>query len=255
MLTSALCSITFRKLTPHEIINLCVKSKIQAIEWGGDVHVPHGDLSTARLVRKETEAAGLQVSAYGSYYRCDEDQVRFQEVLASAKELGTSVIRIWAGNKGSADAAQEERIATATAIRQAVGSAKEEGITVALEYHGGTLTDTMESTHQLLQEVHHPDLKIFWQPRTGGTFEQDIRELEAALPYLSNVHCFHWNLTDSIERLALADGLNPWMEYLKIIRKAEGDRFITLEFVRDDSPDQLKEDAETLHQLLKEANS
>ena len=32
-------SITFRKISPQQIIDLCVENRLQTIEWGGDVHV------------------------------------------------------------------------------------------------------------------------------------------------------------------------------------------------------------------------
>ena len=48
MLTGGLVSITFRDLEANEIIDLVKKSGLTAIEWGGDVHVPHGDFNRAR---------------------------------------------------------------------------------------------------------------------------------------------------------------------------------------------------------------
>lgn len=250
MLQSALCSITFRELSVEEIIELCAESGIQAIEWGGDVHVPHGDVELAREVREKTEAAGLAICAYGSYYKCDEETVRFADVLASAEALGTRIIRIWAGTQGSADSSTENRQEVAARIRSAVLSAQDKGITVALEYHGGTLTDTQESAHQLLEEVGLSELKLFWQPRAGGSFPKDLEELKAALPHLANVHCFHWGPGGWKDRYALSDGIEPWTEYLRLIRTAGGDRYITLEFVAENSPDQLRDDARTLNQLL-----
>ena len=58
-----LVSVTFRKLLPHEIIDLVVKSGLSGIEWGGDVHVPHGEADTARMVKRMTLDAGLNVSS------------------------------------------------------------------------------------------------------------------------------------------------------------------------------------------------
>ncbi|MGE9291558.1 MAG: sugar phosphate isomerase/epimerase family protein, partial [Puniceicoccales bacterium] len=70
------------------------------------------------------------------------------------------------------------------------------------------------------------------------------------LPHLANVHCFHWGSKGWQERFPLSEGIMQWTEYLKRIRKAGGERYITLEFVKDDSPDQLREDAKTLNHLL-----
>ena len=67
MLQPGLCSVTFRSLTPQAVIDLAAANGIKAIEWGGDVHVPPGDLENARQVAARTAETGLSVSSYGSY--------------------------------------------------------------------------------------------------------------------------------------------------------------------------------------------
>ena len=62
-----LCSVTFRTLAPESIVALAAECGIAGIEWAGDVHVPPGEVDTARRVRQLTEAAGLSVVSYGSY--------------------------------------------------------------------------------------------------------------------------------------------------------------------------------------------
>ena len=74
MLIPGLVSITFRSLSPQDVIQLVKDAKLRAIEWGGDIHVPHGDLKQAKQVCAQTEEAGLQVAAYGSYYRVGESE-------------------------------------------------------------------------------------------------------------------------------------------------------------------------------------
>ena len=41
---TGLVSVTFRDKTPAEIVSEVKKAGLDAIEWGGDVHVPHGDV-------------------------------------------------------------------------------------------------------------------------------------------------------------------------------------------------------------------
>jgi 3-dehydroshikimate dehydratase len=250
MLYTGLCSITFRQLTVSEIIELTLQAGLDGIEWGADPHVLAGDLEQAACVKKKTEDAGLKVCSYGSYYRATESDTPFADVLDSAIELGAPIIRIWAGNIGSAEANQRNRDTVAERIRRAVIAAREVDITIALEYHGNTLTDTKESAHRLLKEVGQSDLKLYWQPRSGGIFEEDLDELNAALPYLSHVHCFHWGSGGWNDRHPLLDGVHAWQNYLNIVQAVEGDRYIILEFVKDDAPEQLLEDAKALKNLL-----
>src|SRR5688572_22964962 len=102
MLTSGLVSVTFRKLGPREIVQLASTAGLRGIEWGGDIHVPAGDLQTARAVRQISADAGLQVLAYGSYFRFQPGEA-FELVLETAVALGAPLIRIWAGNQPSAE--------------------------------------------------------------------------------------------------------------------------------------------------------
>ena len=148
-----LVSITFRQLSPAQIVELCAKNKLQAIEWGGDVHVPHGDIATATQVGRLTRDHGLEVAAYGSYYRLaasPADGLHFSTVLASAVALETQAIRVWAGNRGSADADPSWRNQVAEDALRCADLAAEKGITICYEFHGGTITDTLESTCDLL---------------------------------------------------------------------------------------------------------
>ena len=66
---AGLVSVTFRSLTWRQTLELARQAGLTAIEWGGDIHVPHGALTHARQVGAATCQAGLRVAAYGSYYR------------------------------------------------------------------------------------------------------------------------------------------------------------------------------------------
>lgn len=66
--TLALTSVTFRSLGVDQVIALAKEAGLDGIEWGGDIHVPMGDLSAARIAGEKTSAAGLSVLSYGSYY-------------------------------------------------------------------------------------------------------------------------------------------------------------------------------------------
>jgi len=251
MIRPGLVSITFRKLTPAEIVRLAVEAGLEGIEWGGDVHVPHGEAAIAREVARMTADHGLNVAAYGSYYRAAVSEAKglsFEAVLSSAKELGAPVIRIWAGAKGSLELSPGEREAVVADVRRVAEMAAREGIAIALEYHRNTLTDTPESTRGLLESCAHPNLRTYWQPRAGVPAAENARGLERVLPWLSHLHVYHW-WPDS-QRLPLREGRDAWNLYFREAGRAEGDRYAMLEFVASDTPEQCLEDARALVELL-----
>jgi hypothetical protein len=48
----------------EQIVALVVETGLGGIEWGGDVHAPHGDLIAAERARILAGDAGLEVSAF-----------------------------------------------------------------------------------------------------------------------------------------------------------------------------------------------
>jgi 3-dehydroshikimate dehydratase len=255
MIKPGLVSVTFRNLSPAEVAQWAYRASLQAIEWGGDVHVPHGDTASARTARKLTTERGLVVSSYGSYYRIGESEgqgLSFDAVLDTALELETEMIRVWAGSRNSEQYSAADRAAAVDDAQRICGLAAVAGVTVSLEYHGKTLTNTIASTLQFLKEAGQPNLKTYWQPRTGTSVEQNLAELQQALPHLSNVHVFQWTPGEDAKtvRHPLADGKEEWTQYLKAATPIDEERYALLEFVKDDTPEQLFEDADTLSEML-----
>jgi sugar phosphate isomerase/epimerase len=239
-----LVSVTFRQLAPREIVDLVKQAGLEAIEWGGDVHVPHGDNRRAQEVRAMTEDAGLQIAAYGSYYRAGQG-VSFDEILNTASALNAPTIRIWAGVKSSNNATVEERERIVKDIQQACQEAEMHGMTVSLEYHRGTLTDEIESCMSLVQEVGHDNLRLYWQPDTLVPHRQRVEDLNMVRMHVSHVHVFQWTREhDETVRHELKAGEPEWLEYLHQLRANDGYKLI--EFVKDDSPEQFLLDAATL---------
>ncbi len=251
-LIPGLVSITFRNLAPPELIDLVRSAELKAIEWGGDVHVPHGDTARAREVRQQTLDAGLAVAAYGSYYRLGVSEAQglpFTQVLASAAELGAPTIRVWAGNKGAQETtAPERREIIADALRVA-DLAQEQNVGISLEYHANTLTDQRESVQELLKELAHPNIDFLWQTSNGEKVEACLERLADVLPRVRHAHVFHW-WPNSANRFPLADGEADWLKYLKILSRPGKAMPCLLEFVRGDSPEQFLEDAATLRRLI-----
>lgn len=247
MLTPGLVSISFRKKTPEEIVDLCVRAGLQAIEWGGDVHVPSGDVSRAREVLTMTRAAGLSVCSYGSYYRLGQPQEAFMQALDSASALEAPLMRIWAGTKGSLETDASERARLLSQLAWADEAATARGVTLTLEYHGGTLTDSRESVRQLIEEMGSLRCRLYWQPRWDWSEDERMLSLAETQARLSHLHVFTW--TAACERLPLQAGEAMWRQ---VLGRVSGDRCALLEFVREDADEQLMADAACLKRMIGE---
>ncbi len=251
MLKPGLVSITFRQLGPEAIVRLVAEAGLSGIEWGGDIHVPHGDTARACEVRKLTTDAGLVVAAYGSYYRAGaRTTVPFTAILDSALALGAPLIRVWAGEQGSAQADAAARAAVTEAVRDACARAAVHHIRIGLEFHGNTLTDTTDSALQLLADADHPNLLCYWQPPVGWPQAQLEESLARILPHLAHLHVFNWD--DQHQRRPLREGFEKWRPLLRTAhdRRPGLDAHAMIEFVCDDSPDAFREDAKALRELL-----
>lgn len=247
---TGLVSVTFRQLEPADIVKLVRDADLDGIEWGGDIHVPHGDIERAESVGKLTRDAGLEVLSYGSYYNFEESSLPFSTVLQTASALQTNHIRIWAGNKGSDDADEKYRAFIVKESLRIAAEASKAGISISFEFHSGSLTDTTQSAIDLMKQISNNKVGLYWQTTVGMTTQENVNSLTQILPYLTNIHAFYWHPTIS-DRRRLGDGISDWMQYLTVIQTSQKDHSILLEFVLDDSPEVFLEDTETLKRLLK----
>ena len=257
---TGLCSITFRQHDVPRIVELTRRAGLDAIEWGGDVHVPPGDTTAAETAKNLTIAAGLEVSSYGSYYQIIDAQggeQDFAPVLESALALGTNTIRIWPGTKPSDVMPADERRRLIARLRGDLDRAAGHGIRLALEFHVSSLCDSNAAALAFLQEVDHPHLYTFWQPIY---WLADVPYRRAGLEALAgrtlNVHVFHWRFHpnrgtwgQNVEQFPLSEGEEEWRQYFSVALPS-GEHYALLEFVRGNSEDQFLTDAAVLRRLL-----
>ncbi|MNS40315.1 3-dehydroshikimate dehydratase [compost metagenome] len=253
MFEPGLCSVTFRSLSVQAVIDLAAANGIRAIEWGADIHVPSGDLANARDVAARTAKAGLVVSSYGSYiFAPDFSPKDMTAVLETAKALGAGHIRIWPGQRKrpSADYSPSERRAATEALASIARRAEDYGMTIGLEYHPNSLTDTLPSALQLAQDLAAPSLFFYWQPAPGLPLDDALAEISALGSRICHLHVFAW-LADA-SRLPLAERTDYWRACIDALPESAWTKpaFAMLEFVKGDDIDQFAEDAMILRDIL-----
>ena len=246
MFKTGIVSVTFRKKTVDEIIALAAANGLQAIEVGSDVHAPRENLTECRRVAALAEKAGIVIASYGSYYRLGQGE-DFAEYIEAARALGAGNIRIWAGAKGSANVTEDEWQTLIDDAKRCADMVHQNGMTLSFEYHGGTLTDTADTALRLMREIGHASASLYWQPNQYRDVAFNAEALERVLPYVSNVHIFAWAAVDGrVLRYPLAEHEADWRRYLDILASDGRDRYLLMEFVKDDADAAFVEDAKTL---------
>ena len=245
---TGLVSVSFRQLVPEQIISLVKKAGLDGIEWGGDIHVPHGDLSAAQQVKKQTLDAGLQIFSYGSYYRTGTyaDPVKeWEPVLAAARVLEAPVIRIWAYDKPSQDVGEEQFQKIVREVQLLADLAGDR--IVAFECHPNTLTDHYKSALRLVDAIGRKNVRMYWQPNQNYDEAYNLAALDALLPHIEIAHIFQW---DAAKRYPLSAGKRIWQKYLTQLEKAPHAPRLLLEFMYDNAPASLCQEAAVLKEML-----
>ena len=132
MLIPGIVSATFKEKSAEDVIALCLKAGLKAIEWSENWHIAEGDVEEAARIASLTAMNGLSVAAFGSYYRLGE-HMDFSSRILCAKALGADVIRIWGGGKPSSELTDCERASLVEEARSISSMAEKDGLTIALE--------------------------------------------------------------------------------------------------------------------------
>ncbi len=241
---TGLVSVSFRDRSPEEILAAMGVAGLANVEWGSDVHAPCDDPEKLAMIRFMQEAAGIRCCSYGTYFTFGEQSP--EEILPyiqAAKTLGTDILRVWAGTKGSAETGVDEKEQLYADCRAAARIAEEEGVILCAECHNWTLTDTKESALELLRAAGSPAFRMYWQPNQFRSIEENLRYLSAVKEYVTCVHVFYW---EGEKHFPLAGGIPVWKQYLK---ELGGRHTLLLEFMPDDRIESLPAEAEALREI------
>ncbi|MFG2502216.1 sugar phosphate isomerase/epimerase family protein [Streptomyces sp. NPDC048441] len=244
-----LCSVTFRQLPAAEVARRASAAGLEVVEWGADVHAPPQELDTVRAVRDASDRYGLACCSYGSYFRAGAgESAGFPALARAAVLLGAPRMRVWAGGVGSRAATPSERHGTAVRLREASLAAADHGLELALEFHAGTLTDTVASTLRLLDEVGAPNLRTYWQPPLDAPDAAALAGLAELGDRVSAVHVFSW--WPGNRRLPLTDRRDLWAGVFDLLDEQHMCPDALLEFVPGDDPALLAREADTLRRAV-----
>lgn len=240
-----LVSVSFRERTPREILQAAVAAGLFTIEWGSDVHAPCHDIERLKEIARLQEEYGVTCSSYGTYFRLGVTPIgELSAYIDAAKLLGTGILRLWCGDKSGAEMTVQEKDALIEQCRLAAAIAEKRGVTLCMECHRGTLTQSPEDAVALMETVHSKSFRMYWQPFQWLDEQGNLAVARAVAPYTEHIHVFHWR---DKQKLPLSEAVDTWRSYLSAFFTP---RTLLLEFMPDGRLESLAKEAEALRRIV-----
>lgn len=243
---AGLVSISFRNNTQREILEMMRNANLKYIEWGSDVHAPHKSTEMLRELAQMQSQYGVVCSSYGTYFRLGENTTSdLEDYITAARILGTDVLRLWAGRSCGAKLSIPETEKFMDACLHAAELAERENVKLCLECHEKTFTERLEDVLMLMNNVDSDKFKMYWQPFTARSFEENLKYLKKTEKYVEHIHVFNW---DSNGRYPLGNAVDTWKKYIAELSRP---RTMLLEFMPDDLLTSLPREANALREIIK----
>jgi len=238
-----LCSISFRKNRPEEILYEMKAAGLSVIEWGSDVHCPPEKAEEIAELQKQY---GIACCSYGTYFCLGVTPIcELAAYIKAARTLGTDILRLWCGDKNSEDFTEREKEALITDCKAAAEIAEAEGVTLCMECHNKTYTNAKEASLELMQAVGSENFRMYWQPNQLRTEAENIAYAGLLASYTEHIHVFNWK---GKEKYPLHDAKALWQKYLGCFG---ADKTLLLEFMPDGKIETLKTEAKALKEIVK----
>ena len=237
-----LCSVTFRKKTAEQIVDIAKKAGIGYIEWGGDVHVK--SIGDAKKVKVLCDEAGIKISSYGSYINSAiYDEEKWRSTCEIAKEMGADSVRIWLGKKDSEKTSEDEYKRLVENTEKMCEIAAEYGITVCPECHGNTYNNNTDAFLRFAGKLGQNNFKTYFQSRYFR-MAYDLDRIDRTFDLTENVHVSYRDLKR--EQLFRKKDKNYLDTLLKRLKSKKFDGIVMVEFVSYGSEKRFYKDIERL---------
>ena len=187
-----LCSVTFRKKSIEEIVEIANNAGVSYIEWGADVHVRSiDDASNAKAI---CDNHGIKISSYGSYFNCaDYDESKWINVCKIAETLGAPAIRVWLGKKDSEKTSDSEYKTLLENTKKMCDIASGYSLEVCPECHGNTYNNNTDAILKFKDELQADNFKTYFQSRYFR-MEYDLDRIDRTFDFTRDVHVSYRDL-------------------------------------------------------------
>jgi sugar phosphate isomerase/epimerase len=131
--------------------------------------------------------------------------------------------------------------------REIASQAAAHGIRVAFEFHDHTCCEGGENAMRLLETVDHPNLYTYYQLIRPKETDWNLDNLEKVYDRMAYIHV---QANDYQRNLPLAEFRELWEEIIRRLKRRGYDGWLLFEFNRDNSVEQLEEDAALIRSFI-----
>ncbi|MBR3802257.1 MAG: sugar phosphate isomerase/epimerase [Clostridia bacterium] len=237
-----LCSVTFRKKSVAQVVQIAKKAGIGYIEWGGDIHVK--SIEDARIVKSICDNEGIKISSYGSYFNSLEyDEAQWTEICEIAEAMGASSIRIWLGKKDSEETSDREYNTLLKNTKKMCDIAKKYSLLVCPECHDNTFNNNTDAFLRIRNDLKKDNFKTYFQSRYCR-MEYDLDRIDRTFDFIENIHVSYRDLK---KEQMFKNKDKYYIDKLLDKLSSKGfDGIVMVEFVDFDSESVLYKDVEKL---------
>lgn len=266
----SLCTISFRHqlISFTDIVQFAYENGFEGIElWG--THAQNLYVQERETTERELnflKDKNLEITMISDYLDIslsadfEKTMGKCEQLVMLANWFNTNKIRTFAGQKGSVDFSKQERQEYVKRIHKICDLFAQHDMYVLLETHPNTLTDTLPSTLELLEEVDHPNLKINLDFLHMGVWCDPIDSFHRLRPWIQHYHFKNISSADYLHvfepnnvyaaagsRIGMVPLFEGIVNYDDIIREVrDTDYFASLEWFGHNAKDILKEEMKVL---------
>ncbi len=237
-----LASVTFRKKSIEEIVDIAKKAGIGFIEWGGDIHVR--SLQDAKKAKELCDKNGIKISSYGSYYSVGtNDADDWQRICEIASAMSASSVRVWLGKKNSEVTDEEEYKNLLADAESMCSTAEKYGLLVCPECHDNTFNNNTDAILKIKKDLGKDNFKTYFQSRYFR-MGYDLDRIDRTFDIIENAHISYRDLKR--EQLFRKKDKSYLDTLLKKLREKNFGGIVMVEFVSFNSEKQFMKDIKKL---------
>jgi len=264
-LKAGFATIALRQLDVYEAIGHAAAAGFEAVEiWGRPPHTPDPyDERHTLAIREHLEQKRMTAPVFGSYVNSADPEfdIKAATALEIAGGLGSSIIRVWVGDEEPPFASDDDWRNNAARLKWMCERAADNGLTLAMEMHGGTLALAPDSVLRLIDLAGADNLKLNYQ--VNDPTNHDLEHSVALVgPHVVMVHAQNFvkspeGSPNPLERSLIQDGLVDYPRLLRLLKPHGFHGLVEVEFLKGDpNPevmlDALRKDALYLNKITAE---